>query len=107
MQHQLRIYTIKPGMMDEFMAGWREHVAPLRVKHGFSVERAWVNSAEGKSEFIWLVGYDGAEGYASADARYYASPDRANMTWDPMRYIERVELRVLDPVAVFITPGEK
>ena len=107
MQHQLRIYTIKPGMMDEFVAGWREYVAPLRVRHGFSVERAWVNSAGGKSEFVWLVGYGGADGYAAADARYYASPDRAGMAWDPMQYIDQIELRVLDPVAVSLGPDEK
>ena len=92
-EYQLRIYTIAEGKMDEFIAGWREHVVPVREKHGFHVVGAWTEEA--KSEFVWLVRYDGPEGYQAADEAYYRSPDRANLSWNPRVYIVEDELRLL------------
>ncbi len=94
MQYQLRIYKIKPGTMAEFIDGWKTHVIPIRESFGFAVEGAWTNEA--LSEFVWLVSYAGEEGYEAANAVYYASDARKSMTWDPMQYIEHMDVRVLN-----------
>jgi predicted oxidoreductase len=96
MQYQLRIYKIRPGLMVEFARKWRPTYAKARVDFGFKIEGAWVD--EEAYEFIWLVSYAGPEGYAAADAAYYASPGRAAIAWDTSPYIEKMDLRLLDPV---------
>jgi len=35
---QLRIYRIKEGRMEEWLAGWKRGVLPLRRKLGFRIE---------------------------------------------------------------------
>jgi hypothetical protein len=39
-------------------------------------------------EFVWIIGYGGADGFKTADERYYASPERKGMDPDPAKYIE-------------------
>ncbi|HTI14436.1 MAG TPA: NIPSNAP family protein [Dictyobacter sp.] len=92
-EYQLRIYRIKPGTLDEFYTNWRRDIVPIREKFGFKVVSAWTN--EQKSEFVWLVSYDGPEGYVARDAEYYNSPERNTMSWDPHSYVEHMELRLL------------
>jgi hypothetical protein len=47
---------------------------------------AW--RVEDAEEFVWIIGYDGAEGFAAADKRYYESEERKRMSPDPAQYIE-------------------
>ena len=42
---------------------------------------------EGTDDFIWVLGYDGDEGFAAADAAYYASGERNAFDPDPARLI--------------------
>jgi hypothetical protein len=95
-EYQLRIYRIKPGTMVDFVKGWREHIVPLREQAGFKILYAFEH--EQNSEFIWLLSYEGPEGYATADAAYQASPGRNNLTWNPNPYLEHTELRILKSV---------
>jgi hypothetical protein len=97
MQYQLRIYKIKAGLMEEFIKNWRTHFVPVREQFKFQIIGSWVNKEA--YEFIWLVGYAGPEGYAARDKVYYGSPERAAVKWDPMPYIEKMDLRILDPTA--------
>lgn len=98
MTSQLRIYRIKPGAMDDFLALWREHIVPAREPYGLGVSGAWA-SPDG-AEFCWVVTFDGdAEAFADADARYYAGPERAALPRSPADFIDAMELRVLQPVA--------
>jgi NIPSNAP len=85
MEFVLRIYTIKPGEMAEWLEEWQAHVLPLRRGLGFEVVGAWVSHEE--DTFIWLLGYEGAEGIAAANAAYYESPERAALDPDPARHI--------------------
>ena len=85
MELVLRIYTIKPGELEAWVAEWRAHVLPLRRRLGFEVLGAWASEEE--STFTWLLGYDGPEGIAVANAAYYASPERAALDPDPARHI--------------------
>jgi hypothetical protein len=85
MELVLRIYTIKPGEMADWLEEWREHVLPLRRRLGFTILGAWVG--DDADTFTWLLGYDGPEGIAVANAAYYESPERAALDPDPARHI--------------------
>jgi hypothetical protein len=93
MASQLRIYTIKPGLLAEFTDFWRAEIVPLRRRFGFTVEGAWADPES--STFAWVVGHPE---FARAQDAYYASPGRAGLSRDPGEYIERSELRMMEPV---------
>lgn len=86
MEYQLRHYRIRAGKMDAFLDAWLRGVYPLRRKFGFTFAGAW--RVHGADEFVWIIGYDGAEGFAAADRRYYDSEERKRVTPDPAQYIE-------------------
>jgi hypothetical protein len=85
MELVLRTYTIRPGELAEWIEEWRAHVLPLRRALGFEVLGAWLNEEE--STFTWLLGYDGPDDLETANAAYYASPERAALDPDPARHI--------------------
>jgi len=82
--------------MAEWIEGWRKGVVPLRRKHGYEVEAAWVIREENR--FLWVLSYDGPEDWASKNAAYYASPERKELKPDPARLIEKTEEWMLTPV---------
>ena len=96
MELVLRIYTIRPGELDEWLAEWREHVVPLRRTAGFEVLGAWTTaeSADEPATFTWLLAYGGPD-LEAANAAYYDSPQRQALDPDPARHIaEARQLRV-------------
>lgn len=95
MATQLRRYTINRGKMEEFVRAWAEGVVPLRRRHGFRVEGAWV--IRERNEFLWLLASD-AEDWEAEDAAYYASPERAALDPDPAQHIAQVEHWFVEPV---------
>jgi NIPSNAP len=97
MEYVLRIYTIKPGEMDEWVEEWRTHVLPLRRTLGFTVLGAWVSDDD--DTFTWLLGYEGPGGIEAANTAYYESPERAALDPDPARHIaeaRQLNVRTLD-----------
>jgi hypothetical protein len=86
---RVRIYEAKAGELERFVEEWQATIRPLREGFGFRVLGAWA-SQEGR-RFVWILGYEGSDGFASADARYYASPERAALEPDPARLLERAE----------------
>ena len=86
MEYQLRHYRIRPGQMDAFVEAWRRAVYPLRKKFGFTFVGAW--RVEGADEFVWIMGYNGFDGFAAADRRYYASDERKRLSPDPAKLID-------------------
>jgi hypothetical protein len=85
---QLRRYTINKGRLDDFIAAWKKGVYPLRQRHGFRIEGAWV--IRERNEFVWLMSYDGDD-WEAKDKAYYASPERAALEPDPAQWIARTE----------------
>ena len=85
--------------MNEFLDAWLRSVVPLRRRFGFTFVGAWL--VEDADELVWILGYDGADGFAAADHRYYASAERVALDPDPAQWFEsstHVRLRpVLDP----------
>ena len=96
MDTQLRIYTVRPGALGDWIDEWRAHVAPLRERFGFRVLGPWADEETGT--FVWMLEYEGEDGFAAADARYYGSPERRALDPDPARHLETVETRLLRPI---------
>jgi hypothetical protein len=82
--------------MDEFIDAWLRGVYPLRKRFGFTFVGA--SRVDGADEFVWILGYDGPDGFAAADKQYYASDERKAMSPDPARYIESPVRRTLRSV---------
>ena len=93
MSAQLRIYDIKPGMMEEFAAKVDEELIPIRLDHGFRRSGPWI--VEENYQYVWIVHYDGDEPFEEVDSRYYSDPRRGEMSFNPMDYIDRVDARML------------
>ncbi|WP_165989596.1 NIPSNAP family protein [Streptomyces sp. YIM 98790] len=93
---QLRIYTVKEGMLDEWARRWREEIVPLRLAMGFTIGGAWLDRE--RSQFIWLISYGGPGSFAERNAQYWASSQREEMRLDPDDYLVRTEERVVEPV---------
>ena len=93
---QLRDYAIKPGQLDRFAELWRTQVRPLREKQGFVVEGAWKVPSE--EHFVWVVSYDGPNGWDAANKAYYDSPERKTMDPDPASLILSQRTAFIDRV---------
>ena len=93
---QLRDYSIKPGRLDDFVRAWSRGVRPLRQRRGFVIEGAWKILAE--ERFVWIVSYDGADGWEAANKAYYDSPERKAMDPDPASLIKAQRTAFIDSV---------
>jgi hypothetical protein len=94
-EYQLRLYTVNPGAMPEWLAEWRARVLPLRRKFGFEVLGPWV--VEDEDLFVWILGYGGDEGWEAADAAYYESAERTSMQPDPARHLASTQQWLMRP----------
>jgi hypothetical protein len=84
---QLRDYRIRAGELEQFVAEWQQHLAPLRRSIGFEILGAWTVPDEHR--FIWLLSHPGGwDAFAEGDQAYFASPERAGFDPDPARLIE-------------------
>jgi NIPSNAP protein len=95
-EYQLRHYEIRAGAMDAFVDAWLRGVYPLRQRFGFKFVGAW--RVDGADEFVWILAYDGPDGFAEADRRYYASAERKAVDPDPAQFIERPMTRTMRSV---------
>ncbi len=93
MSCQLRIYSIRSGLLDEFTEFWCAEIVPLRRRFGFEVRGAWRDPQA--STFAWVVAH---ADFAAAEAAYYESPDRAALSRDPGEFIEHSDLRMMELV---------
>lgn len=97
MEIQTRIFEIADGHLDDFVAAWSAGVRPLRERMGFTNIGAW--SVPETGQFVWILGYDGPEGFAAADAAYYDSEERHAIQPDPAQWIEAADQQWADRVA--------
>jgi hypothetical protein len=103
-QAQMRMYTIEPGRLDEFVKAWSARVRPLRRDFGFE-SAAWTVPEE--DLFVWLLTFRGKGTFEDADAEYYASPRRQAITPDPADLIARKETRWLTPLSGGAPPSAR
>ncbi|MHA4815075.1 NIPSNAP family protein [Streptomyces aculeolatus] len=93
---QLRTYTVREGMLDEWVERWRAEIVPLRRGLGFTIGGAWADRE--RSRFVWLISYDGPETFAERNALYWASPERKAMNLDPDDYLVHTDDRTVETV---------
>ena len=93
---QHRTYQVRTGVMDEFVALFRDHLVPLREAYGYEVLGAWNDPEDGT--FVWVVGHEAPDGWDACEKAYYDSPERAAVPKDPKEFLESAETRLLQPV---------
>jgi hypothetical protein len=93
---QLRVYTVREGLLDEWASKWRELVVPLRLEFGFEIHGAWLDRE--KNQFVWVLSYAGPESFAERNAQYWASSKREQMRLDPKDYLLETDVREVNAV---------
>ncbi|MBN3931680.1 NIPSNAP family protein [Streptomyces verrucosisporus] len=93
---QLRTYTVRDGMLDEWVERWREEIVPLRLALGFTIDGAWTDRE--RNRFVWLISYEGPGTFAERNAVYWASPRRKAMGLDPDDYLTHTDDRTVERV---------
>ncbi|RBM07334.1 NIPSNAP family protein [Streptomyces sp. PT12] len=91
---QLRTYTVREGMLDEWVERWRGEIVPLRLALGFTIDGAWVDRQ--RNQFVWLISYDGPETFEERNALYWASPEREAMDLEPDEYLVHTDDRTVE-----------
>jgi hypothetical protein len=99
-EYELRRNRIKAGHLDEFIDAWLSGVVPLRRRFGFRFGGAWIVEATG--ELVWILAYDGPDGFDAANERYYASTERLALDPDPAQWFESAHS---ERVRSIIDPG--
>lgn len=94
MTTQLRVYTVREGLLDEWADKWRELIVPLRLEFGFEIHGAWLDRK--RNQFVWVLSYAGPESFAERNAQYWASPKREGMGLDPKEYLVETDVREVD-----------
>lgn len=98
MRHQLRIYVIKPGEMNNWIDEWNSQLVPLRRRYGFEVLGAWTTGGtDGNERFVWILHHAGPKAWKDAEADYYGSPERKAISPDPARHIASQEHWMMTP----------
>jgi hypothetical protein len=97
MEHQLRIYRLRDGAVDDFLALWHEHVVPARRALGFDVVDAWLD--RDARVFAWVAGHPAPDGIEAAERAYFASAEKAAIPRSPADFFESSEVRVVRRVA--------
>ncbi len=92
---ELRMYKIRAGVLAEFTERFQDQIAPARRAHGFEVLGPWTTADD---EFVWMARYDGQRSWNDAVAAYYDSPERRQIDFDPMDYIESIETKLLTSI---------
>ena len=84
---ELRDYQVAEGHLDDFIAAWRSGVVPLRERHGFTIDGAWV--AKDERRFVWLLSLDADRAeFERRNETYYSDPARKALSPDPAQWIE-------------------
>ncbi|MFD3354794.1 NIPSNAP family protein [Streptomyces fradiae] len=91
---QLRTYTVREGLLDQWVERWRDDIVPLRLKLGFEIGGAWVDRE--RNRFVWLLSYEGPESFEKRNETYWASPERAAMDLDPDDYLLHTDDRTVE-----------
>lgn len=89
---QVRIYTVKSGMMDSWIKHFNEKIVPTSAKFGVKVLAAYANRE--KDEFIWVRRFDSED----ALKRYEESPERAAYLPTNKEHLARTEFRNVEDV---------
>jgi hypothetical protein len=93
---QLRTYTIREGLLDEWARRWREDILPVRREFGFTIPHAFLDRE--RNQFIWMVSYTGPETFTERNRIYWNSPQRLAMNLDHKQYLVSSTVHILEDV---------
>ena len=93
---QLRMYTVKPGMLDSFVSLFRESLVPIHEQYGIRILGAWVNRET--NEFIWMRAFPDEASIEPMTKAYESSPERTAIGDRPRSHLEKLEVRLVEPV---------
>jgi hypothetical protein len=93
---QHRTYTVRKGLLDEWVKRWRTSIVPLRLEFGFTIHGAWVDQE--RSQFVWVLSYGGPESFAQRNQEYWASPERLAMDLNPADFLTARDVREVEEV---------
>jgi hypothetical protein len=93
---QLRLYTMKPGRLGDWVDLFKRGTARLRTANGFQIQ-AW--TSPDTNQFVWLVTREGTrEEFEAADKAYYELPEHKPIHEEATNYLEKGESWFLEPV---------
>lgn len=95
-EQQLRIYDVRPGHLDDFVAVWRRQIVPLRVSAGYKILAAWADYHS--STFCWLVGWAPSTTLGELEAKYKELRAAESLDPDPAQWVESARLLRASPV---------
>ena len=76
---QIRTYTVRAGLLDEWVDRWQRLVVPLRRDLGFEIHGSWKDRA--RNQHVWVISHEGPESFDEANAAYWASERRRRWAW--------------------------
>lgn len=95
MPFELRTYDIVPDGMEAWLVLFTEKIVPMHARFDMPVRCAWTDI--GRSQFIWVREFVGSGTMAEQEARYRASPERAQVIGnEPAAYIMGMNVRVVE-----------
>ena len=100
---QLRIYTVKDGMMDEWVKLFEELVRDLHAKSGMPVQNTWVDAE--RKKFIWIRNFPSLEEAPEIERRYKSSPERIARGQYGVDWVTHVEAYYLTPTESLLVQG--
>ena len=92
MPTEVRIYTMNPGKLDEFVELFTDCIMPTSRNYGVRIHAAWRNDAA--NEWVWVRSYDDEE----TIERYNGSPERAQYFPLVQACIESTDVRTVESV---------
>ena len=93
----LRIYTARPGQLENFVALYRDHAWPIQRKY-LGRCLGWYTTIEGHlNQVVHLWAYDSLAHRESARANLAKDPDWQAYQRDAPKVIQHMENRILVP----------
>jgi quinol monooxygenase YgiN len=89
---EVRIYTMKPGRLDDFLHVFQTGIVPTSSAYGIHVHGAWRN--DDKNELVWVRSYADR---ATLEA-YENCPERAIYSPQSRDCLESLEVRTVENV---------
>ena len=91
--YQLRIYSIRAGMMQSWLTLFNTHIKPLHEKLGMPVKHCWISKDE--KDFIWIRQFNDESEISSKEDCYRGSPERIHLGDLPQQHIEKMNIQII------------
>ncbi|MBA0053207.1 hypothetical protein E0L36_20715 [Streptomyces sp. AJS327] len=93
---QLRIYRIRPGLMDAWLPFFHRTLVPLHHLVGITVPAAWTNPHDAE-EFVWIRQFESLDTVTAQEEEFFSTPARVALGDVRGRYVASHEVRLLHP----------